>query len=58
MENDKLSVRLTKYHEGSCNFCSHYYGVVAFTSTRVEGGLLVRMCGDCLKELNEKGKKL
>ena len=54
--HDRLEVHLAAPHEGRCNYCDSQMPVWVVTSTRPEGGLIVRFCVDCLDELFRKTK--
>ena len=51
---ENLDVHVAKNHEGRCNFCNGPMPVWTITSTRPEGGLVVRFCIDCLDEAFRK----
>ena len=55
-ERNQLEVHGAQRHEGKCNYCDSQMPAWVVTSTRSEGGLIVRFCMDCLDELFRKTK--
>ena len=45
-------------HEGGCCFCHEPVADIKFTSDSPQGGMLVRICHSCLRELLTKVRNL